>query len=248
MHDTRDLTWGGVQRERLHGGGRRAAGDDRFLYDNECLWHAGPGAGRAGAGASGGQDKKARHSRPLPYKGRGAAESWGSGRAQGASSSTARQRKPHRVHISAALDAGGGRRGLAAQPGPTGGAGGAQVAARTTGGGAMIRSTAAAALLLLLCGLALSAPAGARADPPPEASEDAAHAAEELRGGAAELAAVPPESRALFAQVLGRLDGLRGEVDGLKADKRRSDERIARLEESDCECGEGVRLGCMLPP
>ena len=176
-------------------------------------------------------DKKARHSRPLPYKGRGAAESWWSGRAHGASSSTARQRKPHRVHISSALDAGGGRRGLAAQPGPTGGAGGAQVAARTTGGGAMIRSTAAAALLLLLCGLALSAPsaAGARADPPPEASEDAAHAAEELRVGAASLAAVPPESRALFARVLGRLDGLRGEVEELRADKLELEERAVRL-------------------
>ena len=115
----------------------------------------------------------------------------------------------------------------------------------------MIRSAAAAAAALVLCGLALSAPsaAGAGGDRHAAGSDDAAaRASEELRVGAAELAAVPGASRALFAKVLGRMEGMRGEMEELKADKRRSDERIARLEESDCECGEGVRLGCMLPP
>ena len=51
---------------------------------------------------------------------------------------------------------------------------------------------------------------------------------EELRVGAAELAAVPAESRAVLAKVLGRLEGMRGELEELKAGKARSDERIAQ--------------------
>ena len=101
----------------------------------------------------------------------------------------------------------------------------------------MIRSAAAAAAALVLCGLAMSAPSAAGAG---GGSDDAAaRASLELRVGASELVAVPAASRALFAKVLGRLEGMRGEMEELKADKRRSDERIARLEESDCECGEG---------
>jgi hypothetical protein len=61
---------------------------------------------------------------------------------------------------------------------------------------------------------------------------DVARLQEELRVGAAELAAVPAESRALFAKVLGRLEGMRGEVEALKAGKVRSDERITNLEQS----------------
>ena len=67
--------------------------------------------------------------------------------------------------------------------------------------------------------MASSAPsaAGARADPPPTAREDAAHASAELHVGAAELAEVPAESRAVLAKVLGQLEGLRGELEELKA-------------------------------
>ena len=106
----------------------------------------------------------------------------------------------------------------------------------------MVPWTAAAALLL--CGLASSAPsaAGARADPPPTASEDAAHASAELRVGAAELAAVPAESRAVLAKVLGRLEDLRGELEELKAGKLALEARaeslsarVAELEENGCE-------------
>jgi hypothetical protein len=75
----------------------------------------------------------------------------------------------------------------------------------------MVPWTAAAALLL--CGLASSAPsaAGARADPPPTDAASA-DASAELRVGAAELAAVPAESRAVLAKVLGRLEGLRSDA------------------------------------
>ena len=108
----------------------------------------------------------------------------------------------------------------------------------------MIRSAAAAAAALVLCGLALSAPSAAGAG---GGSDDAAaRASLELRVGASELAAVPAASRALFAKVLGRLEGMRGEMEELKAGKARSDERaeslslwVAKLEESECECGEG---------
>ena len=93
---------------------------------------------------------------------------------------------------------------------------------------------------LLLCGVSLAA-GGAGGERPLDtgagSDHDAAGWEDELRVGAAELAAVPAESRALFAKVLGRLEGLRGELEELKADKARSDERIARLEEDrkDCE-------------
>ena len=95
---------------------------------------------------------------------------------------------------------------------------------------------------LLLCGVSLAAPTagGPGGEMPRNAgagSDDAAGLEEELRVGAAELAAVPAESRALFAKVLGRLEGMRGEMEELKAGKARSDARIARLEESECECG-----------
>ena len=93
----------------------------------------------------------------------------------------------------------------------------------------MIRSAAAAAALVL-CGLALSAPsaAGVGGDRHAAGSDDAAaRASEELRVGAAELAAVPAASRALFAKVRGEMEGMRGEIEELKADKARSGERIA---------------------
>ena len=69
-------------------------------------------------------------------------------------------------------------------------------------------------------------------------SDEAAHLQEELRVGAAELAAVWAELRVVVAKVLGRLEGLRGELQELKMGKARSDERIAKLEESECGCGE----------
>ena len=64
--------------------------------------------------------------------------------------------------------------------------------------------------MLLLCGVGLAAPAagGPSGERP---ARDAGGSEEELRVGAAELAelaAVPAESRALFAKVLGRLEGL----------------------------------------
>jgi hypothetical protein len=100
--------------------------------------------------------------------------------------------------------------------------------------------------VLLLCGVGLAAPAagGPSGERP---ARDAGGSEEELRVGAAELAelaAVPAESRALFAKVLGRLEGMRDEMEELKAGKARSDARIARLEESECECG-GVDEGDM---
>jgi hypothetical protein len=87
---------------------------------------------------------------------------------------------------------------------------------------------------LLLCGASLAAPAagGAGGDMPRDmgGGSDAAGLEEELHVGAAELAAVPAESRAVLAKVLGRLEGLRGEMEELKAGKARSDERIAQHE------------------
>ena len=96
--------------------------------------------------------------------------------------------------------------------------------------------------VLLLCGVGLAAPAagGPSGERP---ARDAGGSEEELRVGAAELAAVPAESRALFAKVLGRLEGMRGELEELKAGKARSDARaeslsawgVAELEENGCE-------------
>ena len=100
---------------------------------------------------------------------------------------------------------------------------------------------------LLLCGVGLAAPAagGAGGERPRDTgagSDDAAGLEDELRVGAAELAAVPAESRAVLAKVLGQLEGLRGELEELKAGKARSDEqaeslsaRVAKLEENNCE-------------
>jgi hypothetical protein len=84
---------------------------------------------------------------------------------------------------------------------------------------------------LLLCGVSLAAPtAGGEMPLNAGGGSDAAGLEEELRVGAAELAAVPAESRALFAKVLGRLEGMRGELEELKAGKARSDARFAQHE------------------
>ena len=100
----------------------------------------------------------------------------------------------------------------------------------------------AALAALLLCSFAVVAPwAGGPSGEMHDGSiDEAAHLQEELRVGAAELAAVPAESRAVVAKVLGRLEGLRGELQELKTGKARSDERIAKLEESECGCGGGA--------
>ena len=121
------------------------------------------------------------------------------------------------------------------QRGGCGGAGAPRAAARAGMSFRCIVGTAVAALLL--CGVGFGAPAagGAGGERPRDTgagSDDAAGLEEELRIGAAELAAVPAESRAVLAKVLGRLEGMRGELEELKAGKARSDARIARLEES----------------
>jgi hypothetical protein len=96
-----------------------------------------------------------------------------------------------------------------------------------------------AVAVLLLCGVSLAAPAARGVDGEMHgAGSDAAGLNEQLRVGAAELAAVPAESRVLFAKVLGQLDGMRGELEAVRADKARSDERIARLEEESKDCEE----------
>ena len=99
---------------------------------------------------------------------------------------------------------------------------------------------------LLLCGVVSAAPTagGAGGERPPDnmgAGSDEAPGSEELSIGAAELAAVPVESRALFAKVLGRLDDMRGEMEELRAGRQRADARaehlnarVSKLEES-CE-------------
>ena len=99
-----------------------------------------------------------------------------------------------------------------------GGAGSPRAAARAGMGFRGMVVTALAALLL--CGASLAAPAagGAGGDMPRDmgGGSDAAGLEEELHVGAAELAAVPAESRAVLAKVLGRLEGLRGEMEELK--------------------------------
>ena len=62
-------------------------------------------------------------------------------------------------------------------------------------------------VVLLLCGVSLVAPtaSGPSGERP---ARDVGGLEEELRVGVAELAAVLAESRALFAKVLGRLEGL----------------------------------------
>ena len=76
----------------------------------------------------------------------------------------------------------------------------------------------AALAALLLCSFAVVAPwAGGPSGEMHDGSiDEAAHLQEELRVGAAELAAVPAESRAVVAKVLGRLGGLRGELQELR--------------------------------
>jgi hypothetical protein len=106
------------------------------------------------------------------------------------------------------------------QRGGCGGAGAPRAAARAGMSFRCIVGTAVAALLL--CGVGLGAPAagGAGGERPRDTgagSDDAAGLEEELRIGAAELAAVPAESRAVLAKVLGRLKGMRGELEELKA-------------------------------
>ena len=109
--------------------------------------------------------------------------------------------------------------------------------------------------VLLLCGVGLAAPAasGAFGEMPARGAgagsdHDAAGSAEELRVGAAELAAVPAESRVLFAKVLGRLEGLRGELKAVRAGKVRLEERaeglsvrVAMLEESEASAARARR-------
>ena len=91
---------------------------------------------------------------------------------------------------------------------------------------------------LLLCGVSLAAPTAGGEKPlnAGAGGDDNAGLEEELRVGAAELAAVPAESRALFAKVLGRLEGMRGELEELKAGKLELEARVAELDEKeDCE-------------
>eukprot|EP01046_Picozoa_sp_COSAG06_P012925 COSAG06_NODE_772_length_12432_cov_119.880159_8_plen_584_part_00 len=125
--------------------------------------------------------------------------------------------------------------------GACGGTRAARASARAGMGSRAIFGTALAALLL--CGVSSAAPGGGgptgemtARDAGAGSDHGAAGLEEELRVGAAELAAVPAESRVLFAKVLGRLEGMRGELEELKAGKARSDERIARLEEESKDC------------
>eukprot|EP01044_Picomonas_judraskeda_P008312 COSAG03_NODE_941_length_5251_cov_254.015334_5_plen_384_part_00 len=81
-----------------------------------------------------------------------------------------------------------------------------------------------------------------------------ASGSEEFSIGAAELAAVPAESRALFAKLLGRLDDMRGEMEELRAGRQRADARaehlnarVSKLEES-CEDQEKKGEAEMLSP
>jgi hypothetical protein len=99
----------------------------------------------------------------------------------------------------------------------------------------------AAVLLLYTLTFGLSTAVCATAEEP-----DASDSAERYGIDPARLGAVSAASRALFVEVLGRLDGMRGELEELCAGKARLDERaeglsvrVAMLEESECECGEG---------
>ena len=97
--------------------------------------------------------------------------------------------------------------------GACGGARAARAAAQAGMGVRVVVGTALA--VLLLCGVGLAAPAagGPSGERPARdagggSDHDAAGWEEELRVGVAELVAVLAESRALFAKVLGRLEGL----------------------------------------
>ena len=90
----------------------------------------------------------------------------------------------------------------------------------------------AAVLLLYTLTFGLSAAVCATAEEP-----DASDSAERYGIDPARLGAVSAASRALFVEVLDRLGTMRGEMDGLRADKAALAERprVARLEEKDCE-------------
>ena len=88
----------------------------------------------------------------------------------------------------------------------------------------------AAVLLLYTLTFGLSAGVCATAEEP-----DASDSAQRYGIDPARLGAVPAESRALFVEVFDRLETMRGEMDGLRADKAALAERVTRLEEKDCE-------------
>jgi hypothetical protein len=88
----------------------------------------------------------------------------------------------------------------------------------------------AATLLLYTLTFGLSAAVCATAKEP-----DASDSAERYGIDPARLDTASTESRALFAEVLDRLETLRGEVDGLTADKVALAERVRRLEDKGCE-------------
>ena len=94
------------------------------------------------------------------------------------------------------------------------------------------------AAVLLLCTLTsgLSAAVCATAEEAAGATRTS-HRAEGYPYGMdpVQLGAVSAESRALFVDVLGRMETMRREMDGLRADKVALAERVTRLEEKDCD-------------
>jgi hypothetical protein len=88
----------------------------------------------------------------------------------------------------------------------------------------------AAVLLLYTLTFGLSAAVCATAEEP-----DASDSAERYGIDPAQLGAVSTQSRALFVEILDRLENMRDEMDGLRADKAALAERVTRLEEKDCE-------------
>ena len=88
----------------------------------------------------------------------------------------------------------------------------------------------AAVLLLYTLTFGLSAAVCATAEEP-----DASDSAERYGIDPAQLGAVSTQSRALFVEILDRLENMRDEMDGLRADKAALAERVTWLEEKDCE-------------